>query len=35
MPVIVTLRFSVKSEKAEEFKSLLKTLLPDTRAYEG
>jgi quinol monooxygenase YgiN len=35
MPVIVTLRFSVKSEKAEEFKSLLKNLLPDTRAYEG
>lgn len=35
MPVIVTLRFSVKSEKAEKFKSLLKSLLPDTRAYEG
>jgi quinol monooxygenase YgiN len=35
MPVTVTLEFSVKPERVEEFKSLLKDLLPDTRAYHG
>jgi quinol monooxygenase YgiN len=35
MAVTVTLTFSVKPERAEEFKSLLKELLPDTRAYDG
>ena len=35
MPVTVTLAFSVKPERAEEFKSLLRKLLPDTRAYDG
>ena len=30
MPVTVTLAFSVKPERVEEFKSLLKDLLPDT-----
>ena len=35
MPVTVTLAFSVKPERVEEFKSLLKDLLPDTRAYDG
>jgi len=35
MAVTVTLAFSVKPERAEEFKSLLKELLPDTRAYDG
>ena len=33
--VTVTLTFTVKPERAEEFISLLKSLLPDTRAYEG
>ncbi len=35
MAVTVTLAFSIKPERAEEFKSLLRDLLPDTRAYEG
>lgn len=35
MAVTVTLAFSVKLERAYEFKSLLRDLLPDTRAYEG
>ncbi len=35
MTVTVTLAFSVRPERAEEFKSLLKDLLPDTRAFEG
>ena len=35
MSVTVTLAFSVKPERADEFKSLLKELLPDTRAYDG
>ena len=33
--VTVTLTFTVKPERAEEFISLLKSLLPDTRAYDG
>ena len=35
MAVTVTLAFPVKPERAEEFKSLLKQLLPDTRVYDG
>jgi quinol monooxygenase YgiN len=35
MAVTVTLAFPVKPERAEEFKGLLKELLPDTRAYDG
>ena len=35
MPITVTLTFSVKPDRAEEFKSLLESLLPDTRAYDG
>ena len=35
MSVTVTLAFSVKPERADEFKSLFKELLPDTRAYDG
>ena len=35
MAVTVTLAFSVKPERAEEFKSLLRDLLLDTRAHEG
>ncbi len=35
MAVTVTLTFFVKPELAAEFKSLLKELLPDTRAYDG
>ncbi|HCL26561.1 MAG: antibiotic biosynthesis monooxygenase [SAR202 cluster bacterium] len=35
MPVTVTLTFSVKPEMAPEFISLLESLLPDTRAYDG
>ena len=35
MAVTVTLAFSVKPERTDEFKSLLRNLLPDTRAYEG
>ncbi len=35
MAETVTLMFSVKPERADEFKSLLKELLPATRAYEG
>jgi len=35
MAVMVTLAFSVKPERADEFKALLKELLPDTRAYDG
>ena len=33
--VTVTLTCTVKSERAAEFISLLKSLLPDTRAYDG
>ena len=33
--VTVTLTFTVKPERAEEFISLLKSLLPDTRDYDG
>ena len=33
--VTVTLTFTVKPERAAEFISLLKSLLPDTRAYDG
>ncbi|MDA0264424.1 MAG: putative quinol monooxygenase [Chloroflexi bacterium] len=35
MSVTVTLAFSVHSERAGEFKALLKELLPDTRAFDG
>ena len=35
MAVTVTLAFSVKPERTDEFKSLLRNLLPDTRSYEG
>ena len=35
MAVTVTLSFSVKPERAEEFKSLLRDLLLNTRAHEG
>ena len=35
MAVTVTLEFSVILERAEEFKILLRELLPDTRSYEG
>ena len=35
MPITVTLTFSVKPEWSEEFKSLLESLLPDTRDYDG
>ena len=33
--VTVTLTFTVKPERATEFISLLKSLLPDTRDYDG
>ena len=35
MVVTVTLEFSVRLERADEFKILLRELLPDTRSYEG
>ena len=35
MSVTVILAFSVQPERAEEFKLVLKELLPDTRAYDG
>ena len=35
MAITVTLTFSIKPERTEEFKSLLESLLPDTRAYDG
>ncbi len=35
MSVTVILAFSVQPERAEEFKLVLKGLLPDTRAYDG
>ena len=35
MAVTVTLEFSVVLGRAEEFKILLRELLPDTRSYEG
>tara|TARA_B100000809_G_scaffold252972_1_gene288358 strand:- start:660 stop:953 length:294 start_codon:yes stop_codon:yes gene_type:complete len=35
MAITVTLAFSVVPERVEEFKTLLKGLLPDTRAYDG
>ena len=35
MAITVTLAFSVRPEGVEEFKTLLKGLLPDTRAFEG
>ena len=35
MVVTVTLAFSIKPDRVEEFKALLKDLLPDTRAFEG
>ena len=35
MAVTVTLAFSIKPERADEFKALLKSLLPDTRAFAG
>ena len=35
MVVTVTLEFSVLLERVEEFKILLRELLPDTRSYEG
>ena len=35
MAVTVTLEFSVLLERVEEFKALLRELLPDTRSYEG
>ena len=35
MAVTVTLAFPVNPERVEEFKSLLKQLLPDTRDYDG
>ena len=35
MAITVMLEFSVLVERAEEFKILLRELLPDTRSYEG
>ena len=35
MAITVTLAFSVVPERVEEFKTLLKELLPDTMAYDG
>ena len=35
MAITVTLAFSVVPERVEEFKTLLKELLPNTRAYDG
>ena len=35
MAITVTLAFLVARERVEEFKTLLKELLPDTRAYDG
>ena len=35
MSVTVTLEFSIRPERVEEFKALLKDLLVDTRAFEG
>ena len=35
MSVTVILAFSVQPERAEEFKLVLRELLPDTRAYDG
>ena len=35
MAVTVTLEFSVLLDRAEEFKTLLRELLSDTRSYEG
>ena len=35
MPITIALTFSVKPERTDEFKSLLESLLPDTRAYDG
>lgn len=35
MAITVTLAFSAVPERVEEFKTLLKELLPDTRAYDG
>ena len=35
MVVMVTLEFSVLLERADEFKMLLRELLPGTRSYEG
>ena len=35
MAVTVTLEFSVTRGRADEFKILLRELLPDTRSYEG
>ncbi|MCH7736393.1 MAG: antibiotic biosynthesis monooxygenase [Chloroflexi bacterium] len=35
MSMAVILTFSIKPERAEEFRSLLKRLLPNTRAFEG
>ena len=35
MSITVTLTFSIKPERADEFKALMESLLPDTRAYDG
>jgi len=35
MSVIVLLEMQIKPEAVEEIKSLLKKMLPDTRAYDG
>jgi len=35
MAVTVTLAFLVIPERTDEFKTLLRELLPDTRAYDG
>jgi len=35
MSITVTLTFSIRPERVDEFRSLLESLLPDTRAYDG
>ena len=35
MSITVTLTFTIRPERVDEFRSLLESLLPDTRAYDG
>ena len=35
MSITVTLTFSIRPDRVDEFRSLLENLLPDTRAYDG
>lgn len=35
MSVMVQVEFQIVPEKVEEFKGMLKAVLPDTRAYDG